>query len=176
MAQHAYSWNGSRIHVVVEDSIADAYNRAFDKFLQAQRDFKSLTGRRWTPADGNETLFITWDDAEMEAWNNMAQVVNSIVKLNGGSIDIQGAEMNSNYLKRVYTDTAEEKTKVGGIMTRTSEEREEQLTRHGFSKDVIEMVNLCVEEDAERWTDVLITMLPETVARMNLYTGRVIKE
>lgn len=105
--QHAYSWNGTRIHLVVEDQIADAYNRAFDKFLQAQKDFRVLAGRAWSPADGNETLFITWDDDEMEAWNNVAAVINGIVKLNGGSIDIAGAEMNSNYLKRVYDDEGE---------------------------------------------------------------------
>lgn len=92
MAQHAYSWNGSRIHFVLEESVADAYNRAADKWIWSQKRHREIHGKDWNPT---EPLESNLTKEELEVWNNVAEVFKVLVKLNGGGFDIPDEELTT---------------------------------------------------------------------------------
>lgn len=96
--QSVYSWMGSRIHLVIEDDVANAYNRAQDAFITAQANYMETTGTEWT---GKESLWMNWTDEEQTAWNGVAAVINDLVKLNGGSLDIPEEETTTTYLVKL---------------------------------------------------------------------------
>lgn len=96
--QSAYSWMGTRLHLVLEDDLADAYNRAQDAFELAQKAHKERTGVQWNP---DEKLWITWTKKESEAWDGVAGLVNHLIDLNGGALDIPEEEMTSYYLVKL---------------------------------------------------------------------------
>lgn len=98
MSQSAYSWMGTRIHFVLKDEVADAYNRAQDAFVEAQKHYKETTGRDWT---GMEALWMNWTIDEQTAWNRIAGIINDLVELNGGALDIPEEEMTSSYLVKL---------------------------------------------------------------------------
>jgi hypothetical protein len=89
---------GTRIHLVLEDEIADAYNTAQDAFKQAQLDYKATTGSDWT---GTEAMWINWTDEQQNVWNTVAGIINDMIKLNGGSLDIKEEELTSDYLVKL---------------------------------------------------------------------------
>lgn len=95
--QSTYSWMGSRIHLVIEDEVAEAYNRAQDAFFQAQKNHKETHGTDWNPT---EPLLIDWTEEETKAWNGVADVINALCDLSG-SLDIPEEEMTSDYLVKV---------------------------------------------------------------------------
>lgn len=98
MTQSTYSWMGSPLHLVFEDDIANAYNRAQDAFKEAQREYKARTGSEWT---GHEPILMNWTPEEQSAWNNVAALVNLLIEINGGSLDIKEEDCTSDYLVKV---------------------------------------------------------------------------
>jgi len=97
--QSAYSLYGSRIHLVLNDDVADAYNRANDAWLKAQKDHEIRTGSKWNPK--NESLLIDWTDAEQKAFNGIARIMNLIIEVNGEGLDIPEEEITSDYLVKL---------------------------------------------------------------------------
>lgn len=98
--QSAYSMYGSRIHLVLRDEVADAYNRALDAFLKAQDDHKERTGVQWNPKI-DPTIVIDWTEEEQAAFNGMARIINVIVEVNGEGLDIPEEEITSDYLVKL---------------------------------------------------------------------------
>ena len=98
MPQSTYSWMGSQLHLVFEDDIANAYNRAQDAFIEAQREYRERTGQEWT---GRESLLMNWTQEEQSAWNNVAKIVNLLVDINGGSLAIMEEDITSDYLVKL---------------------------------------------------------------------------
>ena len=96
--QSAYSWMGTRIHLVLEEEIADAYNRAQDAWYKAQDDHKIRTGARWDPH--TEPLLINWTDAEKKAYDDIGRIINLLAKVNGG-LDIPEEEITDDYLVKL---------------------------------------------------------------------------
>lgn len=96
--QHAYSWYGSRIHLVLEDDLAAAYNRRSDQFRQAQIDHKVRTGSEW---NGRDPLRMVNDDEAHDAWNKIASIINLLAEVNGGGIDVPEEECTSDYLVKL---------------------------------------------------------------------------
>lgn len=98
MSQSVYSVYGSPIHLILDDDFVSAYNRAQDAFVQAQKDHLTRTGSPWT---GLEQMLIHWTDEEQAAFNNFAGVMNSIIELNGGGIDLTEEQMPSLHLVKL---------------------------------------------------------------------------
>lgn len=96
--QSAYSWCGSRLHFVLEDDVAAAYNRYQQAFLQGQLDHEDRTGSPWTP---NDPLAIGCTDEETAAYNSIADLINLLVDINGGSIHITNQECTSDFLVKL---------------------------------------------------------------------------
>lgn len=95
MTQSAYSWMGTRIHLVLDDDVAALYNQAQDCFLEAQINHRKVHGSKWNP---DQPLEIAAPKGAFEAWNQIASIINLISKVNGGTLDIPGSEVTSNYL------------------------------------------------------------------------------
>ena len=93
--QSYYSWSGTRIHLLLEDDLADAYNRAHKKFSESQIFHEETWGTKWTP---DQLLLMNWTDEEDKAWHAIADVINLLVKINGGSLSITEEETTSDYL------------------------------------------------------------------------------
>lgn len=98
MAQSVYSFYGSRLHLVLEDSVADAYNRAVDAFYQGQRHHHEYHEKEWDP---KEKLAILVDPADVKVFNDIGRVINLLGEINGGGLDIPEDELTSDYLVRV---------------------------------------------------------------------------
>ena len=95
MPQSAYSWSGTRLHLVLEDDFAAAYNRAQDAFQEAQQHHKEIHGTPWDPT---EPILMKWTKDEQKAWDGIARIINLLSEVNGGGIDIPEEEMTSEYL------------------------------------------------------------------------------
>jgi len=96
--QHTYSWLGSPLHLVLEEKIADGYNRTHLAFIEAQSFFKAKYGVPWTPELPLE-MNVTSED--LEAYDQFGQLLNLLIKINGGSLDIPEEQCTSNVLVRL---------------------------------------------------------------------------
>jgi hypothetical protein len=97
--QSAYSWCGSRLHLVLEDEVADAYNRFQDAFFEAQKKHRETHGAQWDPV--NEPLLIDYEDRDKEIWDKIGSIINLLVEVNGGGLNIPEEEMTSDYLVKL---------------------------------------------------------------------------
>jgi hypothetical protein len=97
--QSAYSWYGSRIHLVLEDEVADAYNRFLKAWYDAQVKHKEVHGKQWDPVD--EPLLINYNDRDKEVYDALGNIINKLVELNGGGLEIPEEEMTSDYLVKL---------------------------------------------------------------------------
>lgn len=99
MTQSVYAWMGTPLHLVLEDDVAVDYNRAQEAFLEAQKDHYHRTGRHWDPV--NESLLIDWTPQEAKAWDDIAKLVNLLIEINGGALDIPEAWVTTDKLVKV---------------------------------------------------------------------------
>jgi hypothetical protein len=95
--QSYYSVYGTPLHLIFEDEFAANYNRAQDAFTEATKRFKEATGYDWKGQD----LIIDWTDEEQKAFNEFADLLNLLVKINGGSLDMTVDDMTSNKLEKL---------------------------------------------------------------------------
>lgn len=98
MAQFVYSWMGSPLHFVLEEELANAYNRAQEAFFEAQQHFKLKNGTEWT---GREMIEMDWTSEEQKAWNAIASVINLLIKINGGGLDIPEEQCTTDFLVKL---------------------------------------------------------------------------
>ena len=96
--QHTYSYLGSPLHLVLEDKIAEGYNRITDAFLTAQKLFKEQYGVNWTP---DLPIELEFEKEDMVAYDNVGRIINLLVEINGGGIDIPEEQCTSDHLIRV---------------------------------------------------------------------------
>jgi hypothetical protein len=97
--QSAYSWMGSRLHLVLEDEVANAYNRAQEAWYAAQTNHKKLHGREWNPV--SEPLLIDWTDEQRKAWDDIGSIINLLIEVNGGGLAITEEEITSDFLEKL---------------------------------------------------------------------------
>ncbi len=97
--QSAYSMYGSRLHLVLEDEVADAYNRCVDAFLEAQEVHKERTGIRWNPK--TEPIWINWNEEDQQIYEKIGNIINLLAEVNGGGLDIPEEEITSDYLVKL---------------------------------------------------------------------------
>lgn len=96
--QHTYSFLGSPLHLVLEDKIAEGYNRAVDAFVEAQFEYMERTHLEWTP---DQPLNMRTSKEDMEAYSNIGRIINLLVEINGGAIDITEEQCTSDHLELV---------------------------------------------------------------------------
>lgn len=96
--QSAYSFYGSRLHLILEDDVAEGYNRNAKAFYDAQINHKERTGTKWNPL---EPLWMVTNDADQKAYDDVARLMNLLIEINGGSLEITEEEMTSDYLVKL---------------------------------------------------------------------------
>lgn len=98
MSQSVYSFLGSPLHLVLEDEIAERYNRFVDSFLDAQQKHRERTGRKWDP---NESLLMDVAKGDNEAYSQVGRIINLLVEVNGGGLEISEEQVTSDFLEKV---------------------------------------------------------------------------
>lgn len=110
MAQSVYSFLGSPLHLVLEDDIAEGYNRHVDSFLDAQVEHEKRYGRKWNP---NEPLRMRTKKGDNEAYNKVAGIINYLVEINDGGLEISEELITSDYLEKVSDLDFPERGRMG---------------------------------------------------------------
>jgi len=93
--QSYYSFYGSPLHLILEDEIADGYNRAAKAFYEAQEAHLERTGTRW---DHSEPLLMHTTDKDQAAFDAVGSIINVLAEVNGGGLDIPEEEITEDYL------------------------------------------------------------------------------
>lgn len=96
--QHIYSFCGSPLHLILEDEIAEGYNRFVDAFLAGQKQFKEENGFDWTP---DKRLWMEFKPEDQKAYDQIGRVINLLVEINGGGLNITDEQCVSDHLERV---------------------------------------------------------------------------
>lgn len=96
--QSNYSFLGTRITLLLKDEVAAAFNRAQDAFFAAQKLYIAQTGLKWT---GAEALEINWTDEEQKAFDDIGRIINLLVEVNGGTLEVGEENMTSDYLVKL---------------------------------------------------------------------------
>ena len=100
--QSIYAVYGSELHLIFEDDFADAYNRAHEKFIQSTANpqqpslFRTISGRQLL-------VELAFTPEELHAFNAFGELMNHIVKVNGGHLELfdHDDNMTSNYLVKL---------------------------------------------------------------------------
>ena len=99
IAQSVYSYNGSHLHLTIDDNFANAYNKAMDAWFQAQKDFERDHGRKVTSDEVmHGVLQIRASREEGDAWNKVAKFVNNKIK---EGLELTEEECTSSYLVKL---------------------------------------------------------------------------
>lgn len=96
--QHFYSFCGSPLHLVLEDEIAEGYNRFIDAFQAGQKKFKEDNGYDWTP---DKPFWMDYRPEDKVAYDKVGRVINLLVEINGGGLDITEEQCTSDHMIRV---------------------------------------------------------------------------
>ena len=92
--QSIWSFYGSKLHLVLDDEVAERYNRVSVAFANA--DTSALQDN-----PENYIWLSGVDSKDMEAWNAIADLINKLIEINGGSLDIPEEDMPYNCLVKV---------------------------------------------------------------------------
>lgn len=98
LPQSVYSFLGSPLHLVLADRVAEGYNHTVDAFIQAQLDHEKRTGQKWNEKN---PLRMPNNKNDLDAYNRVAKVINLLIKINGGDLDIPEGQCVSDYLERI---------------------------------------------------------------------------
>lgn len=88
--QSAYSYLGCRIHLVIEDEEAEAFNRVVDAFIDAQDE-------NWNHK--SKTLFMDVESKDVEIYNKLGKLFTTIIEVTGAIIPEE--EITSDYLVKL---------------------------------------------------------------------------
>lgn len=95
MSQSTYAYLGSRLHLVLDDDLAHNYNNAMTRYINAQSNYEVIHGTPWDPT---EPLGLSWTEDELHAWDKVARLINLLIEINGGTLEIMPEECTSNML------------------------------------------------------------------------------
>jgi hypothetical protein len=96
--QHTYSLYGSPLHLILEEKVADGYNRVHLGFMEAQKNFKEEYGIQWTP---DLPIEIKASPEDLKAYDDIAKLLNFLIEINGGSLDIPEEQCVTATLDRI---------------------------------------------------------------------------
>lgn len=93
--QNYYSFLGSPLVLILEDEIAEGYNRFVDAFIAGQIEFAKANGRKWSPED---SIFMDIQDGDQDAYDKVGRVINLLVEINGGALNITMEDCTEDHL------------------------------------------------------------------------------
>lgn len=92
--QSVWSFYGSKLHLVLDDEVAERYNRVSVAFANADTSAIQKNPENYIWLSGV-------DSKDMEAWNAIADLINKLIEINGGSLYIPEEDMLYNCLVKV---------------------------------------------------------------------------
>lgn len=95
--QSIYSVYGTAIHLLLDDEFATNYNNAMKAFFDAQFEYMERTHQEWKGGP----LTINWTPEEQKAYKDFANLMNSMIEMNGGSLNLTQDDMTSDYLVKL---------------------------------------------------------------------------
>ena len=98
MSQSYYSMFGSPLQLLLEDDIANGYNRALKAFFDAQKNHKELHGVPWTP---DQPIWVQTNDEDQAAHDAIARLMNLLIEINGGALELPEEQMTDDYLVKL---------------------------------------------------------------------------
>jgi len=98
MAQSNYAYCGTRLHLLLEEEVADGYNRFMKAYFDAQKAFMDTHHRPWSAED---PIYIKCSQADMDSYHAVGDIINLYCKVNGGSLEITQEDITSDYLVKV---------------------------------------------------------------------------
>lgn len=69
-----YSVYGSKLHLLLPDDFAAAVNRAQNALIRS--------------VENQQGLIVQWTTTERNAWNEYAELMNQLIKINGDKLDL----------------------------------------------------------------------------------------
>jgi hypothetical protein len=96
--QPMYLYCGSSLRIQASPEMAAAYNRFIDKFSTATKAFEAAHGRPW---EATYQLSLNVTESEIKAYNTVADIINLMVVMCGGAINIREEDMPTNHLELV---------------------------------------------------------------------------
>lgn len=96
--QHTYSLYGSPLRLVLEEKVADGYNRVHLGFIEAQKKFKEEYG---TPWNAELPIEIDASPEDLKAYDDIAKLLNLLIEINGGSLDLSEEQCPTVTLDRI---------------------------------------------------------------------------
>lgn len=82
--QSYYSFYGSPLHLILEDEIAESYNRVSKNMYES-----------------NGNVLVCASDADIKNYSKVADIINKLIEINGGLLEIAEEEMPLNYLVKL---------------------------------------------------------------------------
>lgn len=86
--QHIYSFCGSPIHLMLEDDVADAYNRVASL---TEADLKVFN-----ISNGETKHVLVAEEEDVAVYNAIADIINKLCEINGGTIHLQEEDLPYN--------------------------------------------------------------------------------
>lgn len=104
-SQSVYSFCGSPLHLVLDDGIAERYNRFINEFLDAQGRYKDKYGKKWEP---NKALPMQTNKNDHKAYDVVGRLINYMIGINGGSLSIPEEQCTSDILEKLQSQDLSE--------------------------------------------------------------------
>jgi len=97
MSQSYYSVYGTPLHLLLDDEFAANYNAAQRAFFEAQVKFNETSKTTWA----GEPLNINWTEEHRRVYNQFAELMNSMIDMAGGALELGEEEMTSDFLVKL---------------------------------------------------------------------------
>lgn len=97
-AQSVYSFFGSPLQLVLDDGLAERYNRFIREFLDAQIRHREKYGKQWEP---HNSLQMNTSTKDMKAYHVIGKLMNYIIEINGGGLDLPEEQCVSDFLEKI---------------------------------------------------------------------------
>lgn len=99
MPQSIYSYYGSRLHLILEDRVAEGYNRFLESWYTAQNLHLQKHEKPWDP--DKEPLLINYKKEDKEAYDNIGRVITLLIEINGCGLELSEEECSDDFLVKV---------------------------------------------------------------------------
>jgi hypothetical protein len=96
--QSVYSFFGSPLQLILDDGIAERYNRFIKEFLDAQFRYAEKHGKRWEP---HNSLPMKTSPKDLKAYSIVGKLMNYMIGINGGSMDLPEEQCVSDFLEKL---------------------------------------------------------------------------
>lgn len=92
--QSVWSFYGSQLHLVLDDEVAERYNRVSKAFANVDDEALQNNPEGYFRLEGV-------DNKDLESYNAIADIINKLIEINGGSLAIPEEDMLYDCLVKV---------------------------------------------------------------------------